>query len=482
MDKIRYIIIIFLLIATQAMAATLAAPVYTSATLDTGLEFNDEGTIVRHKCYLPDEVNMGSPVKLYTAANLGDFYPHIQRLPSGVYRFYYTWWKTDSKDYLYYRDTSDTGFPSTANIGSATFLKGTGANDEWETAFIIWNPVTSTYRMYFGHSSGPSEAYYWQVNYCDTTDANLPNASNLSAKVHIAYDGDGAPGDGNTVPIIWRKPDLTYRIYTLKIRSGAQCSIVYRDTTNTNLPDNTNLGSETTLIVASYAQVIHIERNADQSYRVYYSTGTNDWVRSLRYIDTTDTNLPSSSNISSTTSGSVALGIGGGGGTYGETNGIAQGFEILKLDNGKWVFYYCTNKGNVGSEYPYSLYYIEQTTDAITSPLVADPVYLVDSSSASTTWVFSADSINENPSGYSGTILYQWSVDNGVRSWNGSWLTKAQLASVSNQVGRYKAIKAQFTSAGAQMAALGESSFDYGYESPPSIVNSSSRGSGLRMN
>ena len=93
------------------------------------------------------------------------------------------------------------------------------------------------------------------------------------------------------------------------------------------------------------------------------------------------------------------------------------------------------------------------------SPTV-DPIFLLDSGDNSTTWDFSNDDLNDELASEAGTVNYQWYVGNSATpTYNGSWLTKAQLAAVAEQTGRYKIIKAQFASDGTQDASLADSTF-----------------------
>lgn len=88
------------------------------------------------------------------------------------------------------------------------------------------------------------------------------------------------------------------------------------------------------------------------------------------------------------------------------------------------------------------------------------PGFLSDSGSNSTVWDMSALDINENLAGETGTVKYQYSCDNGVRSYNGSWLTLAQLQAESDPTGRYMAIKQQLNSNGTtQDASFADSTF-----------------------
>jgi hypothetical protein len=190
-----------------------------------------------------------------------------------------------------------------------------------------------------------------------------------------------------------------------------------------------------------------IAKNVNGSYRLYRSTSKQILV----YQDTTDTNLPNSTNLGSDTILGIPL--------------YTLGLRILKRADGGYVLYYAGLLPEGYKDGNYDVFSAVGNNNVSTSTLVADPVFLVDSGSTGTVWSFGGDSINENPTcdgsptGYTGTVKYQWSVDNGTRSWNGSWLTKTQLASVANKTGRYKAIKAQFTSDGTHIAALGNSTF-----------------------
>jgi hypothetical protein len=445
--------IILMFIVSPLWAGTLSATLNTRAKLDAGLEFNTDNTIIRHANKPPSATNIGSQVATAlggTGLSDGDFYPHTYRKTDSRYRLYWTRWDEFNLDNFYYTDTSDTTYPKTTStnlIRSKVKIEG-GSSNEFEGARVFRKPDGS-YRIYSGHSAGPTEADYWTVGYQDTTNTNPPDETNLGSFVAIT-------GVHNTFPYPMQKPDGTWRLYYSRYpwpTLSMVGSLVYQDTTDTNLPSSSNLGSVQTVFTGNAndsIQVFWIARNLDNTYRFYFATGGDDLFRSLKYIDTSDNNLPNSSNLSTIT-GATSLGIGGGW-PY-----IFQGGDLIKTDNGIWIMYY--NTGTVASG-RYDICYRVSSIDTLTTNLVADPIYLVDSGSTETVWDFSQDVINENPSPYTGaTIKYQWSVDNGKRNWNGTWLAKAQLTAVAKQTGRYKAIKAQFTSDGTHMAALGNSTF-----------------------
>jgi len=451
----KYLIfIIFLFIVSPLWAGTLTATLNTRAKLDPGLEFNTDNTIVRHANKPPSTTNIGERVRTYlggTGLSDADFYPHIYRKTDSHYRVYWTRWGADNIDRFYYTDTTDTEYPKTTGTnltGTKQLIEG-GLSNEFEGARVFRKPDGS-YRIYSGHSAGKTEADYWTVGYQDTTNTNPPDETNLGSFVAIT-------GVHNTWPYPVQKPDGSWRLYYCQYAWPASFvvgSLVYQDTTDTNLPSSTNLGSVQTVFTGSGTDSIQsfwIARNLDNTYRFYFATGGNDLVRSLKYKDTSDTHLPNSSNLSTIT-GATSMNIGGGGWFF-----TSQGGELIKTDNGIWVMYYNNNTIASGRG---DIFYRVSSIDTLTTDLVADPIYLVDSGSTRTVWDFSQDVLNENPLPYGGaTIKYQWSVDNGTRRWNGTWLTKAQLATVANQTGRYKVIKARFTSDGTHIAALGNSTF-----------------------
>jgi predicted GH43/DUF377 family glycosyl hydrolase len=94
-----------------------------------------------------------------------------------------------------------------------------------------------------------------------------------------------------------------------------------------------------------------------------------------------------------------------------------------------------------------------------TAPTI-DPVFLVDSGASSAEWNMSSLNIIENQGDETGAITYQYSCDSGSRSYNGSWLTLAQLQSGADPTGQYLAIKATLTSGGTQDASIADSSID----------------------
>ena len=91
------------------------------------------------------------------------------------------------------------------------------------------------------------------------------------------------------------------------------------------------------------------------------------------------------------------------------------------------------------------------------SPTV-DPVFLIDSGNAGTVWDMSAIDMNENSNGEAGSVKYQYSCSaTTTPTYNGSWLTLAQLQAESDPTGRYMIIKAELIGDGIQDASIADS-------------------------
>jgi hypothetical protein len=83
----------------------------------------------------------------------------------------------------------------------------------------------------------------------------------------------------------------------------------------------------------------------------------------------------------------------------------------------------------------------------------------IDSGSNSTIWDMSSFSMAINPNGESGTILWQYSIENtGTASYNATWLTLAELQAETDGTGRYFHIKVQLGGTTSQDATITDAS------------------------
>ena len=98
----------------------------------------------------------------------------------------------------------------------------------------------------------------------------------------------------------------------------------------------------------------------------------------------------------------------------------------------------------------------------------------IDFGTAYGSWDISTIDIFENPDSETGSLAYQYSASNtsGVHTYNGTWLTLAQLQAETDPTGRYLSIKVRFTSTGLQRCALkdGEISASQGAVPAPTFA------------
>jgi hypothetical protein len=183
------------------------------------------------------------------------------------------------------------------------------------------------YRLYFGNYKNS----YWATAYQDTTDTNPPYAGNLGTVTTLMGT---STNDSARVPRVVRLADNKYRLYFTSFTvANNYGKLAYRETTDTNAPDTTNLGpvvmlgmGTSTTDSASGNNVIPV---AGGKYRIYYNV-SNGTYNQIYYKETTDTNPPDAANLGAQT----ATGIG----TSTEDN--ASGPEVIQLADGKYRIYY----------------------------------------------------------------------------------------------------------------------------------------------
>ena len=280
---------------------------------------------------LPDETNLAGQSQhlLGVGGSASDrgLNPLIVQLGSGAYRVYYSW-HNGTYWQLAYRDTTDTNPPTSANLGAQTLLGvGTSATDAAAYPTAIESLPGGGYRLYYAHNAG-----YWELAYRDTTDTNLPDETNLGAEVLLGIGGAYHAGTPRPQPL----PGGGYRLYYSTYAGGSYWQLAYRDTTDTNLPDETNLGAEVLLGIggAYHAGTPRPQPLPGGGYRLYYSTYAGGSYWQLAYRDTTDTNLPDETNLGA----EVLLGVGG-------TSNHALGSTIYPLPGGGYRYYYARNAG-----------------------------------------------------------------------------------------------------------------------------------------
>ena len=224
---------------------------------------------------LPDETNLPAQSQhlLGVGGSASDrgLNPLIVQLGSGAYRVYYSW-HNGTYWQLAYRDTTDTNPPTSANLGAQTLLGvGTSATDAAAYPTAIESLPGGGYRLYYAHNAG-----YWQLAYRDTTDTNLPDETNLGAEVLLGIGGAYHAGTPRPQPL----PGGGYRLYYSTYAGGSYWQLAYRDTTDTNLPDETNLGAEVLLGVggtSNHALGSTIYPLPGGGYRYYYARNAGFW-------------------------------------------------------------------------------------------------------------------------------------------------------------------------------------------------------------
>ncbi|MBI5235802.1 MAG: hypothetical protein HY886_06090, partial [Deltaproteobacteria bacterium] len=276
--------------------------------------------------------------------------PEVMQLSDGRYRMYYAYKSDTSANFwdIGYKDTSDTNPPNDTNIASSPLqLLGIGVSGDQAYGPEIVQLGDGRYRLYYNRASGGNNT----IVYRDTTDTNPPNAGNLGAATQLI-------GTSTMHPNVVARPGGGYRVYYANLVSSNE-KLSYRDTTNGNPPDNTNLGSAIDLGMggtqydrASWPKVLQTATG----YRLYYGYGDNVpncacWR--ILYKDTTDANLPGPTNLSLM----KTLNTGG------SSTDSAMDPEIILLPDGKYRMYYTwfETTGNYSGNYHRIVY--KDTTD-----------------------------------------------------------------------------------------------------------------------
>lgn len=256
--------------------------------------------------------------------------PQTIQLSNGKYRVYYSHW-TPNYWRIAYKETSDTNPPTSSNLGAQQVVLDMASNYAWNPNIVQLGD--GTYRMYYAYI--PIATWLRQIVYRDTTDTNLPTSSNLGAQqtVFAAASSSDIPEEPEVIQLSNGK----YRLY-YSYHNGTYWRLAYRETTDTNFPTSSNIGSAQFIGVgssssdqASNAEIIQMSSG---KYRMYY-TYNNGTYWQLVYRDTTDTNAPSSVNMDTQQS----LGIG----SSASDQGIDP--EILALSNGLYRISYSYNNG-----------------------------------------------------------------------------------------------------------------------------------------
>ena len=178
-----------------------------------------------------------------------------------------------------------------ASVGAQVFMNiGNKLNEEASGHEII-RLANNKYRMY--HSYTPSnDEHTWSLHYRDTTDTNLPSESNLD--VDVALGIGGALNNACGYPKVRLLTSGYYRLYYMKEWKypPALYKICYRDTTDMNPPTVGNLGAEVELMTAQNFDIVKYNGVC----RLYFSSDSMT-KRNLRYLDTVDGEWPSASDV-----------------------------------------------------------------------------------------------------------------------------------------------------------------------------------------
>lgn len=437
----------------------------------------------------PGAANLGAKVNLGIGTDASNYAsaPFVIQRPDGEWNIYYNWVTTYGMPS--YQTTNDGNLPDETNLGTRVDLgMATGASDSDQSPEILKTP-DGKYRMYTDylttyHRFAYRDSYVdigispvvfgkWKWN-GDTNDSSYQHNNSGSLLGHanitsgyLAVDGtDDAFKVGDVLDTFLTGADKKWSIYARFYLGavGAYQAIVAKTSAT---------GNQRCLSIrvndSNYLNVVMLTADGSQERQITASTTAlqiNTWYDLIiTYDGSLDTNdgldrvhlyLANSEETRSVTTTTGALFD-----LPNTTAPLSFGGQVQTDDS-----ITSDMNGRVGTIifYDHVLTSAERayvTANQINEPFdfIADPIFLVDSADNNSQWNFAEDVINENPDSETGTLLYQWSVDNGTRSWNGTYLTKATLATVATQTGRYKAIKTQLTSDGTQDASLAAGTF-----------------------
>lgn len=317
--------------------------------------------------------------------NGGLVLPSITLTSTGKPRILYTW----NRDYLKYAycdsacdlagswtltTLATAGFdplnspPDNSNLGAATSLNvGWAGNYDASGPEVIRRSDNSKYRMYYSQYNNNNTAtctggydfygtclgwtytydYYWQIAYTETSDTNPPTASCTNCGAGTST-GTGTTNTSQAMdPEVIRLSNSKYRLY-YAYKSGTYWQLAYRETTDTNPPASTNLGTQATIATGSsttdQAKAPKLLQLSSGNYRMYYSY-YNGTTWQLAYRDTTDGAPPASACANC---GAQTL--------LGQTG--ASDPEVVQRPAGGYRLYFSYNSGTY-----YYLYY-RDTLDA----------------------------------------------------------------------------------------------------------------------
>ena len=260
--------------------------------------------------------------------------------------------------------------PDNSNLGTASSLNiGAAGNYDASGPEVIRRSDNSKYRLYYSYYNNNNTAtctggydgygdclgwtyyydYYWQIAFRETTDTNPPTSWCTNCGTHTSAGTGSTNTDQAMDPEIIRLSDNKYRLY-YAYNSGTYWQIAYRETTDTNPPASTNLGTRVTIGTGSSTtnqakapKVIQLS-TSPYNYRIYYSY-YNGTTWQLAYRDTTD-GAPPASGCSNC--GTATL--------LGQTS--ASDPEVIQRPTGGYRLYFSYKSANT-----YYIYY-KDTLDA----------------------------------------------------------------------------------------------------------------------
>ncbi|MBI5360561.1 MAG: LamG domain-containing protein [Planctomycetes bacterium] len=228
---------------------------------------------------LPSSSNIGAEnsMGLGTAAADQAFKPFIVRKSDNTYRMYYskyvTYWQ------LAYRDTNDTNPPTSPSpggnlLGEVTLDISTALADQVIGIQIMQKP-DSTYRLYYSRFDTSATPNFYKLAYRDTTNTSLPDKTSTNIGAETLMGIGTGPYDEAFYPWIVPKTDGTYRMYYNWRNRQEWGDFLYRDTTNAQLPDNTNMAPTPVNMNMGMNQNDRVHdtfliQNPDGTYRIYY--------------------------------------------------------------------------------------------------------------------------------------------------------------------------------------------------------------------
>ncbi|HTP41315.1 MAG TPA: LamG-like jellyroll fold domain-containing protein, partial [Nitrospiria bacterium] len=181
----------------------------------------------------------------------------------------------------------------------------------------------------------------------------LPDPTNITSGTGTFMTGGVAATESQTQRV-FKLPSGAYRLYYAQQSNGAYWALYYKDTTDTNPPNATNIPAGSGIFLntgtsaSDQAEAPTVVQLPGGNYRLYfaYNNGTY-WA--LHYKDTSDANPPNATNIPAGAGTSLNTGS--------AAADQAHAPRIVQLPGGNYRLYYGRNNGSY-----WSLYY-KDTSD-----------------------------------------------------------------------------------------------------------------------